>query len=72
MQGEKRSEKEEKGKSYYFSERRYGAFQRSFRLPEDARPDDVTAVIADGVLTIMVGKAKPKKSEATRIKIARK
>jgi HSP20 family protein len=72
VEGEKRSEKEEKGKSFYFSERRYGAFQRSFRLPEDAVSDAVTAEISDGVLTIRVAKVKPKKSAAKRIQIAHK
>jgi HSP20 family protein len=36
VQGEKRFEHEEAGWTYFFSEREYGAFQRSFRLPPDA------------------------------------
>ena len=31
VKGEKRSSHEEKGKTYYFSERSYGAFQRAFQ-----------------------------------------
>ena len=56
IKGEKRSEREEQGKTYYFSERTYGAFQRSFRLPSDALPDDIAADFKDGVLTLKVPK----------------
>jgi HSP20 family protein len=33
IKGEKRFEHAETGRSYFFSEQEYGAFQRSFRLP---------------------------------------
>src|SRR5262245_20223179 len=36
IKGEKKEEREEKEKGYYLSERRYGTFQRSFRLPNQA------------------------------------
>ena len=38
LKGEKKEEHEEKGQNRYVSERRYGSFQRSFALPEDADP----------------------------------
>ena len=56
VKGEKKFERSETGKSYYFSERSYGAFHRSFRIPEDVEPDKVTAGFADGILTIKVPK----------------
>jgi len=56
LRGEKRFEREESGKTYFFSERAYGAFQRSFRLPPDADPDKVEASFKNGVLTITVAK----------------
>ena len=40
VKGEKRSERKEEGEGYFFSEREYGRFQRTFRLPADARGDD--------------------------------
>ena len=43
LKGEKRAEKEEKDKNYYLSERSYGAFQRSFPLPEGVDSDKVAA-----------------------------
>jgi HSP20 family protein len=36
MQGERKMEKEEKGKKFHRIERSYGNFVRSFRLPDDA------------------------------------
>jgi HSP20 family protein len=33
LKGEKRQEKDEKEKNYYFSEQAYGSFQRAFELP---------------------------------------
>ena len=39
--GEKQEEKEEKKKGYYLSERRFGSFQRSFRLPDDVDVDKI-------------------------------
>ena len=56
LKGEKRSEREEKGDTWYFSERQFGAFSRSFRLPADADGDRAEAHLKDGVLTITVPK----------------
>lgn len=54
LKGEKKSEREEKGDTWYFSERQYGSFSRSFRLPPDADQEAVAASLSDGVLTISV------------------
>lgn len=56
VKGEKTSEREEKGETWYFSERQYGSFSRSFRLPPDADAAKVGADLKDGVLTVTVGK----------------
>jgi len=69
LTGEKRTEREEKGETWFFSERQYGSFSRSFRLPPDAEGDKVDAHIKDGVLTITIPKTKPKKSDATKVEI---
>lgn len=60
VKGEKKFEREESGKTYYFSERRYGSFHRSFKLPEDVNGDEVDADFSDGVLVIKI----PRKSLA--------
>lgn len=38
IKGEKKAEREEEKKGFHLSERRFGSFQRSFNLPEDADP----------------------------------
>lgn len=71
LKGEKRIEKENKGENWYFSERQYGSFSRSFRLPADANEKDISAVLKDGVLTVSVPKTDPKmNSSSTRIEIS--
>ena len=70
LKGEKRIEHEEKGRTWYFSERQYGAFARSFRLPPDADTGGVAARLKDGVLTITVKKRAKKAPEASRIAIS--
>lgn len=50
-----RTEKtEKKEKSYYRSEFRYGAFERTLTLPPGATVDDVKAMYEDGVLEIRI------------------
>lgn len=69
VKGEKRFAREEKGRTYFFSEREYGAFQRSFRLPPDAQADDVAADFTNGVLVVKVPKAGPPKERTKKIEI---
>ncbi len=66
IKGEKRQEREEKGDNRYLSERSYGAFQRSFSLPEDVDREKIAASFDKGVLTVTLPrstKAAPKKIE---------
>jgi HSP20 family protein len=69
IKGEKHSERQEEHGSYYFSERQYGAFQRSFRLPPDASDESVEADFKDGVLTVLVGRETDKPAGAKKIEI---
>ena len=72
IRGEKKTERETKGDTWYFSERQYGAFRRSFRLPADAEADGVSAQMKDGVLRVRVPRKTPQASEtARRIEIAK-
>lgn len=71
VKGQKSSEREEKGDTWFFSERQYGAFSRSFRMPEDAEGDKVEAHLKDGVLTITVPKRTKVAPEETKVKIKR-
>ena len=66
VKGEKKTSREEKGETWYFSERQFGSFSRSFRLPADADEAKVDAVLKDGVLTLTVPKAGPEASAKAR------
>jgi HSP20 family protein len=72
VKGEKKTSREEKGDTWYFSERQYGSFARSFRLPGDADATKVSADLKDGVLTISAPKAAPEKgANARKVAIGR-
>ncbi|VAV96406.1 Heat shock protein Hsp20 [hydrothermal vent metagenome] len=71
VKGEKTSEREEKGDTWFFSERQYGSFSRSFRLPADADGDKIDARLKDGVLEITVPKNAPDKPKARKVKIGK-
>lgn len=62
LKGEKRQEREEKEKNRYLSERSYGAFQRSFSIPDGVDRDKINAEFAKGVLTLTL----PKTSDAQK------
>jgi HSP20 family protein len=56
IKGEKQEDKEEKKKDYYLSERRYGVFQRSFRIPGDVDAEKIEAAFKNGILTVTLPK----------------
>jgi len=47
---------ENKDKNYYYSERSFGSFRRSFALPRNVNDEDVKATYNDGVLTVTIAK----------------
>ena len=64
IKGEKTEEKEEKKKDSYLSERRYGSFSRSFRVPDGVDADKIEANFKNGVLKLILPKtAEAQKSE---------
>ncbi len=70
ISGEKKTEEKKEGKDYYFSERRYGSFARSFRLPDDADASKIRATHKDGVLTVRIAKRHEEKPKARRIDVS--
>jgi len=72
VKGEKKSERKEEKENYHLTERRYGSFERTFRLPESAMPDKISASFGDGVLTVIVPKKAEPKKEGKKIKVAKK
>ena len=70
IMGERKFEKEEKGKKYHRVERAYGTFLRNFSLPDDASPAKVTAGFKDGVLTVHLAKTEQPKPQHIEVKVA--
>jgi len=70
IMGERRFEKEEKGKKYHRVERTFGTFGRTFSLPDDARPANVRAEFKDGVLTVHLAKDEKAKPQQVEIKVS--
>lgn len=68
VSGRREAEKENKSETYYTYERTYGAFARSFTLPDDVQVEACRADLKQGVLTIYVPKAV--EARATRIPIS--
>ncbi|OZB19638.1 MAG: glutamyl-tRNA amidotransferase [Rhodobacterales bacterium 34-62-10] len=69
VKGEKSSSREDKGDTWFFSERQYGAFSRTFRVPADAQADKVEADLKDGVLTLSIPKKTPQEAKSTKVAI---
>lgn len=68
--GERKFEKEEKGKKYHRIERSYGNFLRSFTLPDAADGAKVAAEFKDGVLKVHLPKSEKAKPKAVEVKVA--
>ncbi len=71
VKGEKKTSREEKGETWYFSERQFGSFTRSFRLPADADQAGVRAEVKNGVLTVVIPKKQQSEPKPKRIPIAK-
>jgi HSP20 family protein len=72
ISGEKKDERENKEKDYYFSERRYGAVKRAFRLPEGVDTDKIEASFDKGVLTVRLPKTTEARKAEKKIEIKSK
>jgi len=67
--GERKIEKEEKGKRYHRLERAYGSFARSFTLPDDSDGSKVNAEFKDGVLKVHLAKSEKAKPKQIEVKV---
>lgn len=59
IRAEKRQERKEEREGVHFSERSFGTFQRSLRLPFQVNPDQVQARFENGVLSVTLPKTQP-------------
>jgi HSP20 family protein len=65
ISGKREAEQDREGQLYYAIERGYGAFSRTFSLPDGANLDDLSASLKNGVLTLHI----PKRPEVQPRKI---
>lgn len=72
ISGEKRSEETREGETYYMAERNYGAFSRSIRLPYETDEKKTSATYTDGILKLVIPRAKESKAPAHRITVQKK
>jgi HSP20 family protein len=70
IKGEKKLEKEEKGKKFHRVECQYGSFTRSFTLPDNVDESAIKASFKDGVLNVQIQKAEKVKPKAIEVKVA--
>lgn len=69
IRGEKKEEHEERDKDYHVSERRYGSFRRSLRVPDTVDGGKVSAEMKNGVLTVVLPKANAAKNKARKVSV---
>jgi len=70
LEGERKFEKEESGKSYHRIERSYGHFTRSFSVPQTFDTDNITAQYRNGVLTVTLPKREAAKPKQVKIEVS--
>ncbi|KAL3530819.1 hypothetical protein ACH5RR_010141 [Cinchona calisaya] len=71
IRGERNVEKEDKNDTWHRVERSSGRFMRRFRLPENAKMDQIKAAMENGVLTITIPKVEEaKKPDVKSIEIS--
>jgi HSP20 family protein len=70
LQGERKQEKEEKGKKFHRIERAYGRFERRLALPSEVDVQKVAAEFKDGVLRVHLPKSASVKPKSVEVKVS--
>jgi len=68
IKGEKKQENEEQEENYHRIERRYGSFERSFRIPEKVKTDKLNATYKDGVFKLSLPKGEVVEAKKIEVK----
>lgn len=66
--GKREEEQRDEGERYWTYERSYGSFTRSFTLPEGIDPDRIDANLSNGVLQVLIPKAKAEEPKRINVK----
>lgn len=61
---------EKEGGSYYYKGRSFGTFQRSLKIPENVKLDEISARYENGVLEVTLPKSAEQAPEARKIPVA--
>ncbi len=69
ISGEKKEEREEKGRDYWHKETSYGSFRRVIPLPDGLDAEKADARFKNGVLTITLPKLEAKLAKSKKIAI---
>jgi HSP20 family protein len=69
IRGRKEEERKEERENYRMSERRFGSFQRSLRLPQDVDPEKIDAQFSKGVLTVTLPKSEDALKKQKKIEV---
>jgi len=69
VQGERKQEKEEKGRKFHRVERYYGRFVRSFTLPDNVDETKIKASFKDGMLNLQIPKTAEAKPKSIEVKV---
>ena len=69
IRGERKQEKEEKGKKFHRVERYYGTFARSFTLPENVDQAKIEASFKDGMLNLRLPKTAEVRAKEIEVKV---
>jgi HSP20 family protein len=70
IEGERKQEKEEKGRRFHKVERSYGKFVRQFMLPAGVDPMKVQAEFKEGMLNVHLPKTEEAKPKTVEVKVA--
>jgi HSP20 family protein len=66
IEGERKQEKEEKGKRFHRVERFYGSFLRTFTLPDDVDETKARAEMKDGLLLVHIPRSESSRQRPPR------
>ncbi len=69
IKGEKKEEKEDKDKNYYYMERSYGSFCRVIPLEAEIESGKAEAKFKNGILDIKIPKKQSTKAKGTKVSI---
>jgi HSP20 family protein len=69
LTGERKHEKEEKGRKFHRVERSYGTFLRTFTVPSDTDEAKVAADFKEGVLRVRLPKTEKPRPKAIEVKV---